>query len=191
MGPNVTITKRGPGAKEIQDKLAAVTRMEVLVGIPQATAEDRHEVLRMASRFSGKTTQSMRKRLRIFELASGSERVNNAQLMYIHTHGSPARRIPARPVIEPAIAADGNRQAIAAQLKQAVKAQMDGNSPAAIRHMRLAGTEGASAAKRWFVDPRNNWAPNAPGTIRRKGSDRPLIDTGALRRSITWVIRGQ
>lgn len=30
-----------------------------------------------------------------------------------------------------------------------------------------------------------NWAPNAPYTIARKGSDSPLIDTGELRRSIT------
>lgn len=30
-----------------------------------------------------------------------------------------------------------------------------------------------------------NWAPNAPYTIEKKGSDSPLIDTGELRRSIT------
>lgn len=29
------------------------------------------------------------------------------------------------------------------------------------------------------------WPPNKPSTIARKGSDRPLIDTGQLRRSIT------
>ena len=31
----------------------------------------------------------------------------------------------------------------------------------------------------------NNWAPNAPATIRKKGSSSPLIDTGQLRRSIS------
>lgn len=30
-----------------------------------------------------------------------------------------------------------------------------------------------------------NWAPNAPATVARKGSDSPLIDTGELRRSIS------
>ena len=30
-----------------------------------------------------------------------------------------------------------------------------------------------------------NWKPNAPSTIKSKGSDSPLIDTGELRRSIT------
>lgn len=29
------------------------------------------------------------------------------------------------------------------------------------------------------------WAPNKPSTIKRKGSDSPLIDTGELRRSIS------
>ncbi len=30
--------------------------------------------------------------------------------------------------------------------------------------------------------------PNAPGTVQRKGSDRPLIDTGALRQAVSYVI---
>lgn len=30
-----------------------------------------------------------------------------------------------------------------------------------------------------------NWAPNAPETVAKKKSSRPLIDTGQLRRSIT------
>tara|TARA_R110000868_G_scaffold220188_1_gene471292 strand:- start:1679 stop:2155 length:477 start_codon:yes stop_codon:yes gene_type:complete len=37
------------------------------------------------------------------------------------------------------------------------------------------------------------WAPNAPLTIKLKGSSKPLIDTGEMRRAITWVskkIRG-
>ena len=30
-----------------------------------------------------------------------------------------------------------------------------------------------------------NWAPNKPSTVKRKGSNKPLIDTGELRRSIS------
>lgn len=35
--------------------------------------------------------------------------------------------------------------------------------------------------------------PNAPSTVRRKGSSKPLVDTGALRQAITWqvVSKGQ
>lgn len=32
------------------------------------------------------------------------------------------------------------------------------------------------------------WAPNAPSTIKKKGLDNPLIDTGRLRRSITYEL---
>lgn len=30
--------------------------------------------------------------------------------------------------------------------------------------------------------------PNAPSTIRKKGSSNPLIDTGAMRQAVTWKI---
>ena len=33
------------------------------------------------------------------------------------------------------------------------------------------------------------FTPNAPATVKRKGSSQPLIDTGNLRKSITFVIR--
>jgi len=31
--------------------------------------------------------------------------------------------------------------------------------------------------------------PNAPSTIRAKGSSNPLIDTGAMRQAVTWEIK--
>lgn len=33
-----------------------------------------------------------------------------------------------------------------------------------------------------------DFEPNAPSTIRRKGSDKPLIDTGKMRQSVNFVI---
>ncbi|MFC1012992.1 hypothetical protein ACFGW2_03805 [Pasteurella multocida] len=36
---------------------------------------------------------------------------------------------------------------------------------------------------------RGNWVPNNAKTIKRKGSSKPLIDTGRLRQSITGVVR--
>lgn len=33
------------------------------------------------------------------------------------------------------------------------------------------------------------WAKNAPATIQAKGSDSPLIDTGAFRKSMSWDIK--
>lgn len=33
-----------------------------------------------------------------------------------------------------------------------------------------------------------SFAPNAPSTIARKGSSKPLIDTGEMRASVTWAV---
>jgi hypothetical protein len=115
------------------------------------------------------------------------EKITNAGLMYIHTNGSEVMHIPARPVIEPAIEAPDNKERIAATLGAAMTAELNGEHATAVENIRKAGTQGANAAKRWFTDPRNNWAPNAPSTIAAKGSARPLIDKGELRRAITHV----
>jgi len=50
------------------------------------------------------------------------------------------------------------------------------------------GLYAQSKVKNYFL--RNGWAPNAPSTIKKKGSDKPLIDSSAMRNSITFVIRG-
>jgi hypothetical protein len=118
-----------------------------------------------------------------------SQAVTNAELLFIHTKGSPLKRIPARPVLEPAVKADGNREPIARELAASAKASLAGDKQEAVRRMERAALVGQNAARRWFTDPRNGWAPNAPSTIRRKGSDRPLIDTGALRAAIVGVVR--
>lgn len=34
-----------------------------------------------------------------------------------------------------------------------------------------------------------DYVPNAPSTIRKKGSDKPLIDTGRMRQSVHFVIQ--
>lgn len=46
------------------------------------------------------------------------------------------------------------------------------------------GAVAAGWVKRYIAE--GSFAPNVPRTIARKGSDRPLIDTGSLRQSITW-----
>jgi hypothetical protein len=115
--------------------------------------------------------------------------ITNAQLLYIHSHGSPLQNIPARRVIEPAIEAPDNKARINAELKQAAQAALEGKPEDVHQHLEKAGQLGENASKRWFTDPRNNWAPNAPATIEEKGSDKPLIDTGEMRRSITHVVK--
>jgi hypothetical protein len=70
-----------------------------------------------------------------------------------------------------------------------VKASLDGDHDLAVKKMKRAAMAGQNAARKWFTLPDNHWAPNTPGTIARKGSNRPLIDTGALRNSIIGIIK--
>lgn len=161
--PKVGVTRASgkelAGAAKLREKLMDLAKVEALVGIPRSTTKRRNDDL------------------------------NNAELMFIHSYGSPARNIPMRKVIEPAIAAEPTKSAIAAELKEATIAKLHDDDLDAIAHLKRAGMIAMNAAKAWFTDPRNNWPPNAPSTIKRKGSDRPLIDTGALRAAITYVLR--
>lgn len=113
--------------------------------------------------------------------------MNNATLAFIQKNGSPANNIPARPFLKPSIRA--NNKIIAPHLAKAAQGVMENRPTEARRELEAAGLIAANGAKRWFTDPRNEWPPDAPATIEAKGSDKPLIDTGQLRRSITHVVR--
>jgi hypothetical protein len=115
--------------------------------------------------------------------------ITNAQLLYLQSHGSPLQNIPARPVIEPAIESPDNRSRISAELRQASQAALQADLESMHQHLERAGQLGEKAAKSYFTSPLNHWAPDAPSTIEEKGSDKPLIDTGELRRSITHVVK--
>lgn len=122
------------------------------------------------------------------ESSSRSGSVSNAEFLYIHTNGSPANGIPARPVIEPAIEKTDVMEKIADELKAAAVAALDGNTAKAKQHLERAGLYGENAAKEQFTGE-NGWPANKASTIRAKGSDKPLIDTGALRSAITHVVK--
>ena len=182
-GPKITLARKS-GALALAKRVAGLTKLAAYVGIPASDARTRStQLLAMA----GKSKPGSKKRKKL-EAAAEND-VTNAELLFIHTKGSPIRRIPARPVLEPAVAADGNRQPIATELAASVKASLAGDKELAVKKMKRAALAGQNAARGWFTDSRNNWAPNAPGTIARKGSDRPLIDTGALRAAIVGVVR--
>lgn len=68
-----------------------------------------------------------------------------------------------------------------------------------VTSMFAAGRLGAffaelGVAGEWLVDKAfqtggwGAWTPNAPTTVMLKGSDKPLIDKGALRRSISSIV---
>lgn len=115
-----------------------------------------------------------------------NEPINNASLLFVLSKGSDLAGIPPAPVLEPSIVA--NKELIAPLLAAAAQAVFAKDPHRAQMELERAGTVAANGAKRWFVDPRNNWPPNAPYTIRKKGSDKRNIDTGSMRRAITSVV---
>jgi hypothetical protein len=180
-GPQITIARKS-GAAALSKRLLGLGRLAAYVGIPSDGTVRTSQLIAMAGK-----TNSKKKRAKLIKAAEGD--VSNAEILFIQSKGSPARGIPARPVLEPSVMADGNRQAIGHELAGSVKAALAGDKPAAEAKMMRAALAGQNAARGWFTDPRNGWPPNAPGTIAAKGSDRPLIDTGALRVSIIGLVR--
>lgn len=181
-GPQITIARKLGGAA-FAKRMAGLTKLSAYVGIPAAGRDARaRQLLDMA----GKTT-SKKKQARLKKSATSD--INNAELLFIQENGSPANHTPPRPVLDPAVKADGNRQAISNEINASIKATLDGDKETAEKKMLRAAIAGQNAARKWFIDSRNGWRENAESTIARKGSDRPLIDTGAMRAAIVGVVR--
>lgn len=111
--------------------------------------------------------------------------ITNAELAYIHTHGSPVNNIPPRPFLQPSI--EKNIIGVATLQKQIVGAALEGKPAQVDILQNRLGLYAQKNAKE-YITMGDNLAPNAPATIARKGSDRPLIHTGQLLNSITYVI---
>ena len=183
MEPTITLSESGDGLKFVREAIGTLSNAKVYVGIPEA------------------------------ETTRKDGPITNAALLFIHTNGSEVMHIPKRPVIEPAIEAEDNKELITETLGKAADAELDGNTLAMQRYLKVAGQQGSNAAKRWFVDPRNGWPRNKRRTILRKISklkgkkykdalnvlneagetgdvssiDTTLVDSAQMRRAITYV----
>ena len=115
--------------------------------------------------------------------------VTNSQLLYLHENGVPSHNIPPRPVLKPAIAQDEVRGKISKMMRDGfVAALIQGNKDACAQCFEKAGMLGRDACKNYIASG-GNLAPNAPSTIARKGSSKPLIDTASMMNSITYAVR--
>lgn len=123
-----------------------------------------------------------------------NEEVTNAELLFIHTNGSPVNNIPPRPVIEPSIRNDSDR--LNSMMKKAAELAFNGDEQGAVNQLKKTGMRAQNVSRAWFVNPGNGWPPNSESTIRKKKKGkkeghelRPLIDTGQLRKSITYFVK--
>lgn len=186
--PSLSVTVVTDGTVKAAKNFSELKRLAVYVGIPQEDEARQDTALARAAKLQQRMKHPERSKKLKRLMSSAEGEIRNAQLLFVHTHGSMAMGIPARPVIEPAIEFPSNKQAITEELNIAAKKQLDDKHSEAVNAMKRAGQEGQNAARDWFTNPANSWAPNKPETIRRKGSSRPLIDTGILRSSIIWVM---
>lgn len=108
-----------------------------------------------------------------------------AHELYVHENGSPLWNIPPRPILEPAM--ENSKEQIAKLMKEVANDALEGKNikPG----LEKVGMQGEDIAKDWFENPSNNWAANSEKTVKKKGSNRPLIDKGELRKAITYVIK--
>lgn len=185
----VTKKTHGGGLAGLTSRLQSLTKVAVYVGIPAGKASRTDGEINNAELLyihtNGVRSRKMRNEMNA-NIGKGLS-YNEAHSLYIQEHGSPLMDIPARPVIEPALKA--NKDKIMAEYSKAVSAAAEGNDGELMSALTRTGLAGENAARDWFTDPRNEWEPNSPKTIARKGSSRPLIDTSALRKAITHVVR--
>lgn len=170
-------------------RLQGLQKRQIQVGIPQKTSSRKSEGINNAELLYIHTHGIRRKAMRE-EMQEGMDRglkYSEAFSLYIQSHGSPLWHSPPRPVLEPAIKA--NKEKIAMQFSKIVKAAADGNADAMERAITSTGMTAQNACRAWFKDPRNEWPRNDPKTVKLKGSDKPLVDSGELRDSIVYVVR--
>lgn len=184
----VNVSVAGDFTADIKELLEKLAKKTVCVGIPEEenTVHDGGEITNAQLLYvhtHGVRDKEMRKAMQK-DVDSGMP-YSKAHELYIHEHGSPMYQSPPRPVLVPAL--DDGKEIIAEEMAEVVKAALDGNNP--VIALEKVGMLGQNMARDWFRDPQNNWPPNSPLTIKRKGSENPLIDSGGLRKSITYVVK--
>lgn len=156
----------------------------IVYGVPRETAKNRKDI---EDKYANKT---------------GKEpKYNNAELLALMEHGSIINNLPERKLLQPV------REKYKSQIDRALlnicSLIIKGNTEEADKQMELLALRIEGWTKKFFTDPDNNWAPNAPITIyggwmrnkktgkvfyvKGKHSEKPLIDTGSLRASIKGI----
>ena len=115
--------------------------------------------------------------------------ISNAELMFIHENGSPLRNIPSRPVLDYTLQY-ANKELLTPTLDRIYVGIINHNwqQEQIEKELKKMCIRMQNYAQSMIRDRDPRLAPNAPATIKAKGSDLPLLDTGQLSRSITCVL---
>ena len=147
---------------QLQAAIAELTDTELLVGVPSTKAGRRDGP------------------------------ASNAVIAYVQDNGLPERNIPARPFLRPGI--ENAMNEITTRLRDAARLAMDGSLEACRRALHAVGLTAQASVRAKITD--GPFTPLAESTLaqrraRGRTGTRPLIDTGQLRNSITYVLRNR
>mgnify|MGYP000849598978 CR=1 FL=1 len=110
--------------------------------------------------------------------------INMATLLAIHVLGAPSRGIPQRDPLRPPLM--NNAQRYTDLMAQGIKNALANGTDPNIVYEKI-GIVASNDVKDYFVS--GSFKPLDQKTIDRKGSSKPLLDTGELRSSITYQVR--
>lgn len=182
---NVSITK--DMTADIKKSLEDLAKKTVCIGIVDSTEHPNSKITNaqlMYIHTNGVRNNDMIKEMQHDVNEKGYSAAYEA---YVHEHGSPLFRVPPRPVLEPAIEYKENQEQIVELMKDTVNVALEGGNIQP--ELEKVGTRGRNAAQDWFRNPANNWAENAKSTIKKKGSENPLIDSEEFRKSISFIVK--
>lgn len=169
----------------IKESIKKLVKKEILVGVPDgAERKDSHinNAQLLYIHTNGVRDTSMRQEMQ--HNINDGKTYSEAHQMYLQEHGSPMYSIPPRPVLKPAI--EKNQDKIAKKMVKAVNSALEGKNPQ--NDLEKTAIFAQNKVRAFFTDPDNGWTPNAKSTIDKKGSDKPLIDTAQLRKSIVGIV---
>lgn len=186
------VTDKDLGWSKVMRELYRLSKKEVTVGIQSGTmTEDGETTLaRIAAvhEFGGTITQQAdtvtinRKLKRDGSFANGGRFVKCKKANFSSTHARRARtiKIPQRSFLRATV--DEKQAQITKLATNAVKSVIEGTDPEAA--MRVVGQSIEGMVQKKITS--GPFTPNAPSTIKRKRSSRPLIDTGHMRQSVRY-----
>jgi hypothetical protein len=111
--------------------------------------------------------------------------ISNAELAAVQEFGTLDGHIPARPFIGATY--DMNREKYVEQIRKDLGKVLEGKRTIA-QTLARAGLKFSSDVKSVVVGDQWQLAPNKAATVRKKGSDRPLVDTGRMINSVTYEV---
>jgi hypothetical protein len=109
---------------------------------------------------------------------------NNATIAAVHEMGAPSRGIPARPFLIPTM--QNNAEKYTNLMAQGFRNALQDKEKSAEVYEKI-GLVASSDVKDYIVS--GQFVPLKESTIDRKGSSKPLLDTGEMRNSISYEVR--